>query len=109
MQNEVPEPPSLLDYTLHKEEYGISKKEFQAWTRRQNNMQGPLASDPERGGSKQGAYPFPRNDAAGKHDQAARRNAGRQCSTCRSQAVHKGIPASIQRRHLAAEEIHFLR
>lgn len=36
MQNEVPEPPSLLDYTLHKEEYGISKKEFQAWTRRYN-------------------------------------------------------------------------
>lgn len=34
MQNEVPEPPSLLDYTLHKEKYGISKKEFQAWTRR---------------------------------------------------------------------------
>lgn len=36
MQNEVPEPPSLLDYTLHKGEYGISKKEFQAWTRRYN-------------------------------------------------------------------------
>ena len=33
MQNEVSEPPSLLDYTLHKEKYGISKKEFQAWTR----------------------------------------------------------------------------
>lgn len=34
MQNEVPELPSLLDYTLHKKRYGISKKEFQAWTRR---------------------------------------------------------------------------
>lgn len=34
LQTEVPEPPSLLDYTLHREKYGISKKEFQAWTRR---------------------------------------------------------------------------
>ena len=72
-------------------------------------MQGPLASNPERGGSKQGAHSFPRYDAAGKHDQAARRNAGRQCSACRPQAVHKGISASIQGRHLAAEEVHRLR